>query len=182
LFSFDAALRDGVVDLDWKTSSEQNNAFFTIERSGENLAFDSIGFVAGAGDSQEALIYHATDMKPLRGTSYYRLKQTDYDGKYSYSDLVRIENNQSGQYIFQVYPNPGSSAAPVLIRFTSGDEVGQYVFMRVTDVTGRTVYTGMVDFAQDIDLNNLVTGLGKGVYLITIHTANFNGTKKVVVR
>ncbi|MBT1686210.1 T9SS type A sorting domain-containing protein, partial [Dawidia soli] len=182
LLSFKAVLNNTQVDLTWTTVTERNNAFFTIERAGTDLKFDSIGFMPGAGDSQEALRYAAVDYTPLRGLSYYRLKQTDYDGTSTYSALSKVENNASGAHIFQVYPNPGEATAPVWVRFTSGDDVVRHAYLTIADVTGRSVYAAAVDFQDDVDLHALGDTLRPGVYLVTIVTERFKGTRKVVVR
>jgi hypothetical protein len=182
LISFKAVLNTAQVDLTWTTASEHNNAFFTIERAGTDLKFDSIGFVPGAGDSQDELYYAAVDYTPLRGISYYRLKQTDFDGTAAYSALSKVENNASGMHIFQVYPNPAVSATPVWVRYTNGDDVESHAYLTIADVAGRRVYAGLVDFEDDVDLHTLGRILGPGVYLVTIMTEGFQGTKKLVVR
>jgi fibronectin-binding autotransporter adhesin len=182
LTSFQAVLNQAQVDLTWTTATERNNAFFTVERAGADLKFDSIGFVPGAGDSQEALHYASVDYSPLRGISYYRLKQTDFDGTATYSKLSKVENNASGMHIFQVFPNPGAATAPVWVRFTSGDDIDRHAYMTIADVAGRRVYAGRVDFKEDVDLHGLGRTLGPGVYLVTIMTEGFQGTKKLIVR
>ncbi len=77
-----------VVQCDWTTSAEINNDFFTIERSKDATTFDSIGMLDGAGNSTSDLFYHFVDENPLMGIAYYRLKQTDFDGHFTYSDTV----------------------------------------------------------------------------------------------
>jgi fibronectin-binding autotransporter adhesin len=182
LTAFKAVLNHQQVDLTWTTATERNNAFFTIERAGTNLKFDSIGFVPGAGDSQEALHYATVDYTPLRGISYYRLKQTDYDGTATYSALSKVANNASGMHIFHVYPNPAVSATPVWVRYTNGGDVESNAYLTIADVAGRRVYTGWVDFKDDVALHTLDRILGPGVYLVTIMTEGFQGTRKLVVR
>ncbi|MBT1709202.1 T9SS type A sorting domain-containing protein [Fulvivirgaceae bacterium PWU5] len=182
LISFKAVLNAAQVDLTWTTATEHNNALFTIERAGTDLKFDSIGFVPGAGDSQEALHYATVDYTPLRGISYYRLKQTDFDGTAAYSALSKVENNASGMHIFRVYPNPAVSATSVWVRYTNGDDVESNAYLTIADVAGRRVYAGLVDFKDDVDLHTLGRILGPGVYLVTIVTEGFQGTKKLVVR
>jgi hypothetical protein len=72
----------------WTTFSEINNDFFTIERSVGGQYWDVIDFIEGAGTSSVIIDYRYYDYNPLNGVSYYRLKQTDYDGQYKYSDIV----------------------------------------------------------------------------------------------
>lgn len=91
LTSFTAKANGRVVNLDWTTATEHNNAYFTIERSQDGLVFEEVVRVDGAGDSQSELRYEATDEKPFSGTSYYRLRQTDNDGSSTTSNVVAVE-------------------------------------------------------------------------------------------
>lgn len=90
LLSFDAKPRSEVVDLSWITATEKNNDFFNVERSIDGKIFSSIGKVKGAGNSSTTLKYKLTDTKPVNSINYYRLKQTDFDGTYSYSKIVAV--------------------------------------------------------------------------------------------
>ncbi|MTI39977.1 T9SS type A sorting domain-containing protein [Fulvivirga lutimaris] len=80
LLSFIGTELKGKVSLKWSTGSEVNNDYFTIERSSDGLNYQSIATIGGAGNSSEALEYQYVDKDPLFGRSYYRLKQTDFDG------------------------------------------------------------------------------------------------------
>jgi hypothetical protein len=76
--------------LSFATALEQNNDYFSIERSADGLRFSEIGRVQGAGNSLQTREYSYTDNTPLRGINYYRLKQVDYDGKYTFSPVVSL--------------------------------------------------------------------------------------------
>jgi hypothetical protein len=110
LAHFNARLTEGRVELDWATASEINNDFFTIERSGDGKNFNPVTTVQGAGNSTVMNFYESIDREPLGGVSYYRLKQTDFDGKYTYSQVVTIKNGISKMktdlMIQSVSPNP----------------------------------------------------------------------------
>lgn len=105
LLSFDARLREKVIDLTWITHSETNNDFFSIERSADGLRFESIGRKTGAGTSREARQYGFTDAQPISGINYYRLKQTDFDGQYSYSNVLSIQMKADDFYV-DILQNP----------------------------------------------------------------------------
>lgn len=90
LLSFDAELKNDVVWLTWVTAAEINNDYFTLERSIDGINFTPIGNVNGAGNSSTILNYQYIDDNPFNGTNYYRLKQTDFDGKYTYSELRSV--------------------------------------------------------------------------------------------
>jgi hypothetical protein len=95
LLSFDAKPEGDHVLTKWSTASEINNDFFTLERSKDGVNFEKLKTVPGAGNSDRIVNYAEKDEEPLNGISYYRLKQTDYDGKTSYSQIVPIEFNSS---------------------------------------------------------------------------------------
>ncbi len=76
----------------WVTSSETNNDYFTIERSRNAINWDIIGKVEGAGNSNVELSYHYQDDSFVNGINYYRLKQTDFDGNFTYSKLITINS------------------------------------------------------------------------------------------
>ncbi len=82
--------------LTFTTASETNNDFFTIERSGDGRSFDAIGEIKGAGNSTEEKHYEFTDENPLPGINYYRIKQTDFDGQYSYSEIRSVRHTGKG--------------------------------------------------------------------------------------
>jgi hypothetical protein len=72
LLSFNAeAFSSGYVQLNWKTISETNNDYFSIERSADGLNFELMGIVDGAGNSNQILDYSTRDLNPLSGTGYY---------------------------------------------------------------------------------------------------------------
>jgi len=111
LLSFDAQKNGDVVDLSWVTAEEINNDFFTIERSVDGQVFEELTQVQGAGTSSESRSYSTIDNDPLSGTSYYRLKQTDFNGQYEYFPMVAVdfENTVSTVSVVEnltVGPNP----------------------------------------------------------------------------
>lgn len=104
---FQASKVDRDVLLEWETNSEINNDFFTIERSTDVYNFESIATIDGAGNSNMTINYSTIDENPLNGISYYRLKQTDFDGQEKYSQVVSMDFNifdDNDQ--LSIYPNP----------------------------------------------------------------------------
>jgi len=84
LLSFTPQIKADQIVLNWTTGTEINNDFFTIERSRDLYGWEVLGFVNGAGNSSVPLSYSFSDLRPLDGLAYYRLKQTDFDGKFEY--------------------------------------------------------------------------------------------------
>lgn len=101
LLYFDVdATDENSVHIVWSTASETNNDYFTIERSLNGKIFDPIIVVLGAGMSNSIIEYSTVDDSPYFGTSYYRLKQTDYDGMFEYSNLVTVKIDSFSRDIF----------------------------------------------------------------------------------
>ncbi len=108
LISFYAKAQDKSVLLTWSTATEINNKDFTIERSQNAKEWSSIGTVNGAGNSAIKVDYQFIDEKPKQGTSYYRLKQTDFDGAFKYSNVVSVDREKINE--IYAYPNPSTSS------------------------------------------------------------------------
>jgi hypothetical protein len=107
LVFFDATLQeDQKVYLKWETVTETNNDYFTVTRSADGQSFESIGQVNGQGNSNQSVKYQLTDDTPLMGKSYYVLKQTDYDGTSSSSEIRLINNSNLTRPQAEIYPNP----------------------------------------------------------------------------
>ncbi len=114
LVMFDGACHGDFVTLEWETASESNNDVFLIERSLDGESFETIGSLDGAGDSNQALAYVYYDTKP-EPNAYYRLKQVDFDGAYTYTDMINIACSDVADPMFMVYPNPFKSELHVVV-------------------------------------------------------------------
>ena len=95
----------GYIELEWATISETNNEGFEIERSVDGLEFEYIGYVEGAGNSVDILKYSFEDIDQT-STSYYRLKQIDFDGAIEYHPVIKVDVEFSAVSFLEVYPNP----------------------------------------------------------------------------
>tara|TARA_B110000238_G_scaffold166250_1_gene181892 strand:- start:203 stop:829 length:627 start_codon:yes stop_codon:yes gene_type:complete len=107
LLRFTAEVEEGQVQLNWVTTTEINNDYFNVEHSLDGINFNSISRIKGAGNSMQTLKYSSIHHPAIDGISYYRLKQTDYDGQTSYSKIVAVDFNTS-DFIIDIYPNPFS--------------------------------------------------------------------------
>jgi Secretion system C-terminal sorting domain len=106
LISFTASVKNSEVILNWSTAQEINNDYFTIQRSKDINGWESIEKVSGSGTSSHINYYTGYDRVPCAGISYYRLMQTDLDGKQTYSFIRSV--NLGIQTGISVYPNPAS--------------------------------------------------------------------------
>ncbi|MGB0887994.1 MAG: T9SS type A sorting domain-containing protein [Vicingaceae bacterium] len=105
--------------MNWQTASEVNNDYFTIERSENTLDWDEITTINGAGNSFVNLSYSATDYQPYNGTSYYRLKQTDFDGQFEYSKIRSVNIQELLNSQIEIYPNP--AITQIIIKGSSNE-------------------------------------------------------------
>ena len=116
LLSFEAETINNHVRLSWTTASEEDNELFTIERSTDAIRFEAIAFVDGAGNSETLMHYNTTDVNPPAGRIYYRLKQTDYNGTFEYSEIISVQNTLVEQALeMKVFGNPVQRGAQLLL-------------------------------------------------------------------
>ncbi|MGQ0827452.1 MAG: T9SS type A sorting domain-containing protein [Bacteroidota bacterium] len=182
LLSFDAKPNDAVVDLKWTTATEINNDYFTIERSKDGVIFETVSIVDGAGTSFSILNYSLVDDLPYKGVSYYRLKQTDFDGKISYSELVPVEFKMNDDFSFDIYPNPNNGEN---LNISINTQKAQEVLVVVYDVTGKKDYSKLIvtsENGENVYAIDPSHKLVPGVYLITATSYQAIYNKKLIVR
>jgi len=169
LLYFDAEYneKEEVVDLTWATASETNNDYFTIERSEDGIDFGAIGTVDGAGNSNAMLQYSFIDQAP-NPLSYYRLKQTDYDGKFEYSNLIIVKI--PSPLILSVGPNPTTNSIKVIYR-EAVKYPGYNVLISIYDINGQLIYEKNFDdtfYKVNIDISSF----NQGLYFVTLNANN----------
>lgn len=164
---FNAENVDKDVLLTWTTESEHNNDYFTLERSRDGVDFSILAAISGAGNSTSTLNYEHHDMNPYTGISYYRLKQTDFDGNSSYSQTRTLNLEFDKSAISELYPNPSNQFVHFDVEST---KIGQ-ITVDLYDNTGRILLTkefktqkGTNSFNLDLNL------LSQGVYSVIIHS------------
>jgi hypothetical protein len=163
LLEFSARPNGNQVDVSWSTASEINNERFEVERSSNAQSFTKIATLAGAGNSNTLLNYTATDLQPLNGVSYYRLKQIDYNGSFEYSEIVPV--------VF------GGNATPQLqfAGIRSGMlELGfslpvRNVQVQVFDLSGRLLVSGGSEGALTT-LQMSAASLSEGLYVVKVES------------
>ncbi len=166
LVNFDARPIFNEVLVSWQTASEINNDFFTVEKStdGENWSF--VGEMEGAGNSTSLLSYQTTDKSPYMGLSFYRLKQTDFDGKFSYSD-VKTVNFITNINELIAFPNPTANVVTVQFPSIEIDAI-QVIDMKGNDVTQFVEKEKISTITAKLDFSNL----SKGSYTIVFKDKN----------
>lgn len=156
LVFFNASLLDQyTVALEWQTASERNNDYFTVQRSADGSDWENILTQDGAGNSTTLLNYYDVDTAPLPGISYYRLKQIDFDGMFTYSPIVMISNDQSDV----PYPNPADNFVVISVQKQIKPEIFTSLGQNVTD---------QVDFnlLSDEKVHMNVERLNSGFYIV----------------
>jgi hypothetical protein len=182
LKSFDAYYDGSEVQLEWTTASELNNDFFTVQRSADGQEFESLYTVAGNGTTTETHNYFANDAQPLYGISYYRLKQTDFDGASTFSSIVKVEAAFSGQVTFEVYPNPTDGDNTFVKLHGIGE--GTSVRITVSDLVGRNLLTiiNTSEVAETRIIPLAIEDLPQGIYIITVSGGNRSISKRLLVK
>jgi hypothetical protein len=139
------------IELSWRVATEVNNDYFSIERSSDGESWNVLGQIKGAGNSDVETTYRFTDQNPLRGNSYYRLKQTDFDGKSEYFSPIAI--SFEGRYKSKVYPNPADKYMNVEVADHSGN-------VSLYNLSGKLLFqTSVKRKSLQIDTSELKEGL-----------------------
>ncbi|MFN4123794.1 MAG: T9SS type A sorting domain-containing protein [Flavobacteriales bacterium] len=177
LLNFEAKVVDQHVELEWVTLSEINNDYFTIERSYDAVNFEAVSVVSGAGNSNIRLTYNARDYDPFPGISYYRLKQTDFNGEYSYSGIEAVVFNKGAVVDMVLSPNPVVN--DVTVQLSGG--VFRKPLVVVRDVRGTKVFEETFDLKRSDEKILIDMSLfNSGLYLISASEGNQKVTRRVI--
>ena len=149
----------GSVELNWSTAMEQNTAAFEVEKSSGLEHFEKIGTIDAAGFSQTSQFYRFEDTTPSAGVAYYRIRQIDRDGKYSFSEVCKVENTPNAAP--GIYPNPCRETLHI-----SGIENMKNPHYLLYSTTGVLIGRGKLQGAKFS-----VKDLPEGVYAVKIITA-----------
>ncbi len=172
LLSFAGECNNQNIALKWSTALEINNNYFSIERSNDGIAWHNVGSHGGAGNSTSIQHYSFTDVEQYNGLSYYRLKQTDFDGAFEYSEIIAITNCLEEIAELAVYPNPANGT--LNLHFTGLES--QILQTSVYNLLGELVYDSEF-YTPKIGLGNKVAG----VYFINLRLPLKNIMKRFVM-
>lgn len=162
--SFTGRAIHGDVELNWSTASELNNSHFEIQRSANAIDFSAIGSVAAGTNPSVVNNYQFLDLNPLSGTSYYRLKQVDIDGKYSFSSIIQINGTPLSE--IKIYSD--AEALHLLVPASVSGSSIAFIY----DVAGR-----LIQKQQVLPGRNIIStaGLSGGNYFVQL----VNGGKNI---
>ncbi|MFS8082337.1 MAG: T9SS type A sorting domain-containing protein, partial [Ginsengibacter sp.] len=169
---FKAALINKKVITSWQTYSEINTERFEIYRSQDHEHFNLEGHVAAAGNSSALLNYQFTDNEPFAGTSYYKLKIIDRDGRYAWSNVVRV--SFSVENVILLYPNPSHDYVTLQVDKVIADHSP---IATIYDSKGSVVYSfKIISTSQQLNISAFSQGRYQLVFIIgnDKHTLPFN--------
>jgi hypothetical protein len=158
--AFNASVKSNTsVQLDWSTATEKDNDHFVIERSLNGIDFQVIGTVNGNGNSSSILSYTFLDNKAVSGISYYRLKQIDKNGDFSYSSIEMVNLNGKTSVKVQPNPNNGNFTLEILVLSTEKGLAEIIIF----NALGQAVYNNSLNTNTNskklVDIQNIPAGI-----------------------
>ena len=163
LLRFSATAQESEVLLEWQTASEQNTAWFGVERSADGLEFTELARIPAAGNSSTTERYELIDFAPHPNRSYYRLRTIDSDGANQLSKVVSVSFDE--QTPIAIGPNPTGSASHLTIRTAVEQPLNFILFNSLGQAVKTTRVVGQVSIALET--------LPAGIYGFVI---NRNGT------
>ena len=151
-----------VNELLWATAFENDNVFFEIEKSGDGIHFLSIAKITGAGNANNTVNYSYADKNPFAGISYYRLKQSDANGRYIYSNIIAIRNLKNGQNEMIIYPNPAQES--ITVNFTG--KAADFKFEILSISSGAVMSIENEKFINSNTIFIPLANIPAGIYLL----------------
>lgn len=165
--AFEASPSLNGVDLMWMTAVEENNDYFTVERSVDANFYEELQQVKGGGNSSEPTMYEVTDGTPPSGRVYYRIRQTDFDGQQSFSNQVEVMFKQS-VITLRTYPNPTIDIANLEINMEEPTRAS----MILMTIQGREIMRKAIDLQAGRNLQQIdVSRYPAATYLIQVRPA-----------
>lgn len=165
--SFTAEDCSGNICLQWQTENEQNTSHFEIERSISENVFDKIG-IQYSNNNQGKHTYKYTDFTPANGLNYYRIKQVDTDGKYTYSNTISIRTNTNN--ILTITPNPANNFI-ILNGISNAKSVSIY------NMEGKLMsHWNHINGQRQLNISNL----RQGIYIIKVFWNNNEDLYKLI--
>ncbi len=185
LTSFSASVFDRSVELNWTTATEVNNQGFEIEKSADGISFNNIGFVPGFGTTTEPKSYNYTDQSVTSGKYYYRLKQIDFDGSFTYSGVVEAEVSLPTVFsLEQNYPNPFNPSTSIQFSLPVDAQVTINIYNLVGENVAEVVSSNFAAGSHKVDFN--ANTLTSGIYFYQldatgIDSKTFSSVKKMTL-
>ncbi|HSL89606.1 MAG TPA: zinc-dependent metalloprotease family protein [Ignavibacteriaceae bacterium] len=185
LISFIAEASLNGITLKWKTATETNNNGFSVEKSSNGVSFTEISFVKGMGTTINQSEYLFNDDNVKVGRFFYRLKQIDYDGTYSYSNIISVDIELPTQFTLnQNHPNPFNPTTKISFEFPVDADATLEVFNTIGQKVTELVNNSLSGGRHEFEFN--AAGFSSGIYYFKLTALakdgrTFNATKKMIL-
>ena len=179
LVSFQGQIRVGRVILNWETATEHNNLGFNVERSEDQINWQNITFVPGYGTALSPHSYTFVDSSRFSGIVYYRLKQIDFDGSFTYSDEIKIEFAPVLFSLSQNYPNPFNPVTRINYSISEKSAVNLVIYNMLGQQVSTVVDEIKLPGHYSIDFN--ASKLASGVYIYQLTSGKSVLTRKMLL-
>ena len=181
LTEFSGIAKADKVQLNWTTASETDNDFFEIQRSRDGSNFEKIGIREGKGNDQTVNHYELIDEDPFVGKNYYRLKQIDFDGSFSYSHIIVVAVSSTQKDVVEIYPNPVIDNV-FFAQVTS--EIKSPFTVELFDLNGKLILqkSSTVYSNSSSTLEISTSGLSNGIYICKVTQLTGTTSKKIVLQ
>ncbi len=156
--------------LSWSTTNETDNSLFIIEKSGNGLKFEASGSIDGAGTSMTPKKYSFLDIRAGSGSTYYRLKQVDYDGSYQYSEILEVRTTRENQFIVA---DMSSEMTSTTFDMTIEAKVITPLNCQLRDARGEVVREQFLTLSQGLNTISLdLSDQSEGLYRLALMAGN----------
>ncbi len=185
LSSFNASVQQSQISLEWITKSESNNFGFDVEKSFDGTIFSTVEFIKGFGTTNNPRYYVYSEKDVPVGKYYYRLKQIDFDGLFSYSKKIEVYLKAPGNYsLTQNYPNPFNQETQMFFQLPEQNRVTFKIFntlgQEIQTLIDKEVRAGYHSIAWDgKDVNGWTAP--SGIYFYQIKAGSFNKTRRLIL-
>jgi hypothetical protein len=180
LISFDGQCNNSEVELNWVTASETNNDYFTIQKSSDGISFINVGNINGAGNSNIYEYYSYNDEPYANNiTTYYRLKQTDFNGNYTFSKIIYTDciGDASTLDSYHLY---ATDEKKIVIQLNTNTVAN--AFIKVYDLSGKEIAILLNGENIDIGFHTYTCSLNRsGVYIVIAFVNNKEYSNKIII-
>ncbi len=164
---FEAIQKNHSVALNWSTASETNNDYFAVEHSTDGFFFRELARLSGAGNSSQELNYSWVHQRPGSGHHYYRIRQVDFNGQYSQSEIRHVKIDHRGLYQLELTDG--------WLRVITAKDVSDAA-ISIYDPTGRLVFHEDATYGKRFEIS--LNALSVGIYILKFQSAGMHFTER----
>lgn len=183
LLDFYTECKGNEIILEWMTASEENNDYFTIERSTDGIFWFVVDIVKGAGNSNSLIKYEYTDMMVNNGYVYYRLSQTDYDGSIEYLGIEKVscsDSHEDEASIISISQNEGQGGINMILYSPDAE---REVIVEIYDYRGQQIVSRKISTEEGhniITINEFI--VSSGIYLFNVIGSKYKLSEKTMIK